>query len=108
MQVSEDAEDFSLSGHEFASLVSSNAARGITARLEDVTNFGKSSLHFLPMRFKADDDDDDDDSSFVWKKHPFLLLRSHIERILDGDEYFFEVLPQPAPSGPLECAHLRS
>ena len=55
VQVSEDAEDFSLSGHEFASLVSSNAARGITARLEDVIGSGKSSLHFLPARFKADD-----------------------------------------------------
>ena len=85
MQVSEDAEDFSLSGHAFASLVSSNAARGITARLEDVTVFGKSSL---PVRFKADDDNDDYYDAFVWKPHPFLLLRSHIERILDGDEYF--------------------
>ena len=55
-QVVEDAKDFSFAGTTIANLVSSNAARGVTNRLVELTGISKDSLDYCPIRVKGEDD----------------------------------------------------
>ena len=66
-------------------LISSNAARGVTQRLTEITGISKGSLDYFPIRFKGEDD------GVVSRRHPFSLVSKRVERLLDLDDSYFEV-----------------
>ena len=83
-QAAQDAMNFSYGGNELRALLrDSNAARGVTQRLKQVTGIGKDSLDYFPIRFKSPDATED----LKVKMHPFSLLSRCVERILAGDEF---------------------
>ena len=68
-QVCEDATTFSYDGSELQRLASSNAARGITRRLEELTGISADSLTYMRIRTGEGNT----------SVQPFALLTNHIE-----------------------------
>ena len=84
-QVNRDAARFGLQR-----LVHSNASRGISERLKELTGISKESLSFFPIRCKPEAATHGDKML-----QPFVLLSSIVEKCLQEDECFFAVSQTP-------------
>lgn len=70
-----------------------NASRGIHRRLRELTGISKESLSWFPVRCDPDSDIEDGDSGVVL--HPFVLISTMVEKLLEKDPSFFEVHLEP-------------
>ena len=67
-------------GKSLQRLVTSNAARGVTQRLEELTGISKKTLQYFPLRCKG---------GVV--QHPFAPLTSTLKKCLATDATYFDI-----------------
>ena len=89
-QVRKDALKSFFPGVELKKAVQSNASRGATSRLADLTGISENTLHHFPVRCKLE-------SATEGNKmmHPFVLVSTMVEKLLQKDEFFFELQQAP-------------
>ena len=88
-QVRSDASKFAFAGASLKSLIHSNASRGITQRLKELTGVDRDSLAFFEVRCR------EDDLGTKTRQHPFSLLSSRIQALLARKPTYFDVVRQP-------------
>lgn len=88
-QVRSDALKFAFAGEGLQRLVHSNASRGITQRLKQLTGIDKESLSYFEVRCKEDCDGSKS------RMHPFSLLSTRIQTIQAQDEEYFNIVREP-------------
>jgi len=88
-QVQKDAHRLGLE-----SLDHSNPSMVITERLRQLTGVSKESLSFFPAKCNPDSATEVGGECM---RHPFVLISTIVEKVLQNDEYYFEV--EIAPPG---------
>ena len=96
-QVKADADTFGFRIPELKKLIGSNAARGVTRRLADLTGVSKESLHFESIRYKQG-----------VSSHPFVLPSAIVEQMLRTDDKFLEIEVVEAANGVAASSFLHS
>ena len=87
-----DAQKFEFASAGLRRLIHTNASRGLTERLKQLTGVDKESLFFSDVRYN------DDELGDTTRKHPFSLLSSRIQALRSRDPQYFEVEREPVSS----------
>ena len=90
-QVRKDALKSFFPGAELKKAVQSNASRGATSRLADLTGISENTLHHFPVRCKLE-------SATEGNKmmHPFVLVSTMLVKFLQKDDFFFRIAASSA------------
>ena len=99
-QVQKDAHRLGLE-----SLDHSNPSRVITERLRQLTGVSKESLSFFPVKCNPDSATEVGGECM---RHPFVLISTIVEKVLQNDEYYFEVEIAPQADGIVASSFTRS
>ena len=85
-QVQADARTFRRGSPDLLNLMDSNASRGVSCRLQELTGISNQSLHRSEVRFLDDK-----------RMHPFILPSTHVAKLVEADISHFEVATHDNP-----------
>ena len=107
-QVKEDASRYARRNfglRRLRHLSRSNASRGISQRLAELTGISGGSLHYARVRCKHDAADQEEGDTML---HPFVRLPQILEGCLDAVPSCFEIEEVAAPTGVISSTFVRS
>ena len=97
-QVQIDVKRYRFPAKRLRQLAQTNAARGVTERLTEITGISKESLHFSAVRCKPDaGHSDSENEGPATMQLPFALLSTTVSKCLAADPNHFEIALEPVP-----------